>query len=155
MTLINKAMAELEEDFEGWTLRLSRWSQAVPSREFSTGVLSVEPRFVILSDANGFEAFVTAASPFGNGRDIALRYREGLIEADRLRVGGRGLANFRVRVAPKVRDLPVPERIEVQLVAPGYAAAVVTVAVEPFERRGDREPGSGRTSWWRRFRKQA
>lgn len=150
MAALNEAMAELERDFEGWT---RRFIVAVSESSAASRVLSVEPRFVILSEANGFEAFVTVATPSGDGRQIGMRYRDGLIVAERLRVGSRGVANFRVRVSPKLRTLEQPERVEVELVAPGHAAVNVTVAVEPFDRRSAGDVATGgerRQSWWRR-----
>jgi hypothetical protein len=152
MAALNEAMADLEHDFEGWTRRFT--AAVLQTDAPSAGVLSVEPRFVILSEANGFEAFVTVATPSGDGRQIGLRYREGLIVAERLRVGSRGVANFRVRVSPKVRMLEQPERLEVELVAPGHVAVNVTVAVEPFSGRtgGDvATGGDGAGSRWRRL----
>jgi hypothetical protein len=151
MAVLNEAMADLERDFEGWT---RRFMVAVSGTSAASGVLSVEPRFVILSETNGFEAFVTVATPSGNGRQIGLRYREGLIVAERLRVGSRGVANFRLRVSPRLRVLGQPERVEVELVAPGNAAVNVTVAVEPFGGRtgGDvATGGDGAGSRWRRL----
>jgi hypothetical protein len=153
MAVLNEAMADLERDFEGWTRRFT--AAVLQTDAPSAGVLSVEPRFVILSEANGFEAFVTVATPSGDGRQIGMRYREGLIVAERLRVGSRGVANFRLRVSPRLRVLGQPERVEVELVAPGHAAVNVTVAVEPF--RGCAEGGVATggerlQGWLRRLR---
>ena len=153
MAALNEAMGEIERDFEGLSRRLGRAPQSVD--EAYRGVLSVEPRFLILSEANGFDGFVTVATPSGDGRHIGLRCDSGLIVAERLRVGSRGVANFRVRVSPKLRALEYPERIEVELVAPGLLPAVVMVAVEPFGPRAGDDSASalghpGR--WWRRLR---
>jgi hypothetical protein len=115
----------------------------------------VEPRFLILSEGNGFDGFVTVATPSGDGRHIGLRYDSGLIVAERLGMGSRGIANFRVRVSSKLRTLEYPERIEVELVAPGMLPAVVTVAVEPFGPRAGDDDASAwghPARWWRRLR---
>jgi hypothetical protein len=152
MAALNDAMADLESDFEGWTRRFVPGLQAGPPKTSTTAVLSVEPRLLILSDANGRTAFVTVATRDGDGRQIRLRYPEGLIVADRLPVGGRGVASFRVRVSPRVRELTYPERVEVELVAPGYAPAVVTVAVEPFAVAGAEGPPARERGWADRIR---
>jgi hypothetical protein len=153
MAALNEAMAELERDFEGWSLRFCPQLRNVDETQGS--VLSVEPRFLILREANGFDAYLTVATPSGDARQIRLRYEAGLIVAERLRVGSRGVVNFRVRVSPKLRVLERPERVEVELVAVGHAPVNVTVAVEPFSVRvsDDHVSGAGqRVSWWQRLR---
>ncbi len=152
MATLNEAMGEIERDFEGWSRRLGHPLQGA---EVAGGVLSVEPRFLILSEESGFHGFVTVATPFGDGRHIGLRYDSELIVAERLGMESRGVANFRVRLSSKLRTLEYPERIEVELVAPGMLLTVVTVAVEPFGPRPRDDDGSawghpGR--WWRRLR---
>jgi hypothetical protein len=152
MAALNGAMAELDRDFEGWSRRLGHRIQdieAVPGV-----VLSVEPRLLILSDANGFSAFLTVATPSGDARRIGLRYQAGMIAVERLRIGGRGVANFRVRVSPKLHTLDQPERLEMELSAPGHSPVVVSVALEPFGplTSDDFAVRAGRQSWWRRLK---
>jgi hypothetical protein len=135
MAELNWAMEELERDLEGWR-RLAGGDAAdllfeaykAPSTPVA---ITVEPRLVILRRENGFEAWITAAAPGVDPRDLKLRYESKLIEVARMQTRA-GVTNFRVRLAPGAEGIAEEQSQSLEISAPDGEPATVRVAVAAF-----------------------
>jgi hypothetical protein len=134
MAELNRAMEELERDFEGWRRRVGVTIANDPRLEGqdpAPSTITVEPRLLILNAENGFAGYVTAAAPRVDANKVRLRFPTSLLTAERL-PGARGVANFRVGLAPGVTHLDEEHSELLEVHAEGCEVAHVRVAVAAF-----------------------
>jgi hypothetical protein len=146
MAELNRAMEELERDFEGWQRRagVALATSALAGSSVATPTaITVEPRLLILNAENGFAGYVTAAAPHVTANKVRVRFPGSLLTVERLR-GARDVANFRVGLAPGVTHLDEEHSELLDVRADGCEAAHVRVAVAAFAPeaapRGPSEP---------------
>jgi len=134
MTELNRAMEELERDFEGWRRRAGVTVAHDPrpvGQAAAPATITVEPRLLILNAENGFAGYVTAAAPNVAANKVRLRFPRSLLAAERLS-GARSVANFRVGLAPGVTRLDEEHSELLEVRAEGCEPAHVRVAVAAF-----------------------
>jgi hypothetical protein len=134
MADLNRAMEELERDFEGWQRRAGV-ALATPAPAGSSvatpTAITVEPRLLILNAENGFAGYVTAAAPHVTANKVRVRFPGSLLTVERL-AGARDVANFRIGLAPGVTHLDEEHSELLEVHAEGCETAHVRVAVAAF-----------------------